>query len=112
MKLVLRFLVLTALIASLPTLLYLGVGSGSHVLEAEREYSMARADLKSATREMEKAEGQLQELTTDVHAVEDEVRRQMRMVRPGETLVLVDYGSPAPMLSQRFPAETAAVAPR
>jgi len=58
--------------------------------DSEREYSRASADLAAVTRKLSSVEMRLHRLTTSVEAVERAGRDQFKMIRPGETLILVE----------------------
>ncbi len=67
-------------------------------LDSRREVAKARSQYEQAHSSVEKTEESLREveqrllrLSTDIDAVEDEVRRQLRMIRPGEELILIEY---------------------
>jgi cell division protein FtsB len=61
------------------------------VATTQARYQHEAAELAQLTARMEQVERRLRLLTSSVPAVEQEVRRTLRMVRPGEHLVLFQY---------------------
>lgn len=90
MKLWFRLLVLLIILAFFPLLLVQQREGHEELARAQADFDRAQAHYLAADEEMETAEQRLLRLTTSVAAVEDEVREQHRMIRPGETLVLIE----------------------
>ena len=91
------FLPLTLLVASLlvvPALLMSCLMHRHEIERAAARHEVARRALVDVTVRMQRTEGVLVRMTTSPKAVEDEALAQMRMVRPGEKLVLIEQLDP------------------
>lgn len=85
----LRLLVLFTALATLPVLGWTALALQEEGARAQERYHAMAAQLDETTRDLRAVEGRLTRLSTSVAAVEEEARIQMRMVRPGERLVLI-----------------------
>lgn len=90
LKIFTRIALLFCLIAMIPAMI-LGIGFlRGEEAEAKALYEYEVSRLNEITTEMERAETRLRQLTGSVEAVEKEARTQLRLVRPGERLVLIE----------------------
>jgi len=64
-------------------------------LRAQREHDVVRAQIEKLRLENERLSDLSRRLKDDPAAVEDAARRDLGLVRPGETLVIVRDGKPA-----------------
>ncbi|MBI1292842.1 hypothetical protein GC173_16640 [bacterium] len=90
LRLVSRVVLLVAFLLAFPALVLSNLASRSEVVGARRLYDRTRADLAQTDGRLGAAEDRLKNLTTSVQAVEQEARERFRLVRPGETLVLIE----------------------
>ena len=65
-------------------------------LRARREYEAVMADLLKVQLENQQLREQARRLKDDPTAIEDAARRELGLIRPGETLVIVRDTGPAP----------------
>lgn len=65
-------------------------------LRARREYEAVMRDLRQLQRENQQLREQARRLKNDPTAIEDAARRELGLIRPGETLVIVRDTKPAP----------------
>lgn len=93
---VLRALAATGLALTVPAYLISAYDSRREVSAAHEEYQAAREELQRTERSLEEVEEKLLRLSTDLDAVEDEIRKQLRMIHPGEELILIEYETPQP----------------
>lgn len=89
-----RLLITLLILAAVPGVFMLALEQQREVSKARSEYYRAMADLQSTTKQLERVETQLRLLTTEVSAVQDEARRQFRLVKPGEQLIMIGYQAP------------------
>ena len=76
-------------------------------LRAQREYDSVMAQLVKLRLENQQLKEQARRLKEDPTAIEDAARRDLGLVRPGETLVIVkDVGSPPTVTSGLSTATT------
>jgi cell division protein FtsB len=85
-----RLVLLCALLLALPALILSNLVSRTEIDGAEALYERTRRDLESTDARLRDAEARLTRLTTSVNAVEQEARERFRLIRPGETLVLIE----------------------
>jgi cell division protein FtsB len=90
MKSVVRLLLIIIVLLFLPLLIHENLVARENVDRARAEYERTATRLKTTTADLQRIERRLTRLTTSLGAVEDEVREQHRMIRPGETLVLIN----------------------
>lgn len=95
MKIILPITMLLAAALVAPAL-YLGsLLQHQEIERAAERHAVARRGLEDVTSRVRETEVMLLRVTTSPMAVEDEVLARMRMVRPGETLVLIEQ-TPGP----------------
>mgnify|MGYP006311507297 FL=1 len=90
LKTIFRWLAFLLVLAALPYLVYENLLSEKEAHQAERNYERTARQLELTTQNLREVEHRLTRLTTSVEAVEDEAREQHRMIKPGETLLLVE----------------------
>jgi cell division protein FtsB len=86
-----RLLFVVALSLALPALAVSVIESWSGAGRAGADYRRARAELDRGESELRAVEERLRLLTSNVAAVEDEARRQLRLIRPGEEFFLLEH---------------------
>ncbi len=62
---------------------------GEETTRARARYDQTAESIRRTNARLEGIEGKLRQLTGSVVAVEEEVREQLRMVKPGESLILI-----------------------
>ncbi len=82
--------------ATVLAVVLLALAAGYSALEMEEErraaqehYERTMAEVEQVNARLQQTERRLQRLTSSLEAVELEARYQLRMIKPGETLVLV-----------------------
>ena len=86
-----RLVLLCALLFALPALILSNLVSRTEIDGAQALYSRTRRDLELTDQRLREAEARLTRLTTSVNAVEQAARERFRLIRPGETLVLIEH---------------------
>jgi cell division protein FtsB len=89
-RLVLRLLFVVALSLALPSLVVSIMETVVVAKQAESDYERALTEFRESEARLRAVEERLVLLSSNVSAVEDEVRRQLRMIRPGEELYLIE----------------------
>lgn len=88
-----RLLFRLATIAAIVLLAGAVAWSGVELLQergkARQGYEQTRQELQNVSERLSQTETRLRRLTTSVEAVELEARYQLRMIKPGERLVIV-----------------------
>lgn len=75
--------------------------------EAEDERSRLEAEKKRLENEIENLEDTLEALDNNPDAVESMARKELRYIRPGETVVIITTPTPAPLpISETEPIPT------
>lgn len=91
MKTAVRTLLLLIVITSLPAIVYCYWLCRAEIDIARDRYDRTLHHERRSQSDLASVEGRLVRMTTSLEAVEDEVREQHRLVRPGERLVLLEY---------------------
>lgn len=91
MKTAVRALLVVVVITSLPTMFYCYWLCSAEIEVAKDRYERSLGHERRSAEDLKGVEERLVRMTTSVEAVEDEVREQHRLVRPGERLVLVEH---------------------
>lgn len=86
-----RIILLGALAAAVPALIYANLVMGEEVLRSQGKYQEQVGALGQVTDSLEGAEHRLDRMTSSMSAVEKEARAQLRLIRPGERLLLLDH---------------------
>lgn len=88
---ILRLCLLCFVLAFIPVLVVANLVSGQEMERAQVRYELTAKELVQSTATLTKIENRLTRLINSVEAVEEEARRELRMVRPGEKFLLLDY---------------------
>ena len=89
-----RLILLLALVLAIPVILEMNRVLSVEAQRARDKYENQVQSLRKVTETMEAAEHRLHRMTSSVSAVEMEVRSSLRLVKPGERLVLVEHEHP------------------
>jgi cell division protein FtsB len=65
-------------------------------LRTNRDHALLAEQLQKANLENQQLEEQIRRLKEDDSAIEEAARRDLNMVKPGETLVIIKNAKPAP----------------
>lgn len=87
----LRLIVVAAALAAVPALVFSNLVLGGEIGHVRARYERTRANIDGLNMRLQDVEANLRRLSSSVPAVEQEVRRQFRLVKPGESLVLLEY---------------------
>lgn len=90
-RLSIHILMLLVVFAGAPTLIVSTTMMRSEQDRAQVRYQRTVRDYHAASQRYDLMEGKLRSLTRNVGAVEEEVREQLRMVRPDESLVVIRH---------------------
>ena len=91
MKTAVRTLLLLIALVSFPGMIYSYWLCRAEIDIARDRYKRTLHHERRSDADLASVEGRLVRMTTSLEAVEDEVREQHRLVRPGERLVLLEY---------------------
>ena len=91
LKLMLRITALTAIVGGTTAIGYLSLDRLDERGEAEARYRHQMEQVAAVTEDLDAVERRLRLLTTSMTAVEHEVRLHLKMVAPGERLVMIQY---------------------
>ncbi|CAN5469895.1 hypothetical protein BH09SUM1_BH09SUM1_28170 [soil metagenome] len=89
-RIVSRLILLVVILAAIPLLAISNVLLRDEARRAKSIYQTTAAGVQKSGKDLADVEASLTRMTTSVSAVETEARRQLRMVKPGETFVLVE----------------------
>ena len=90
-RLSIHLTMILAVLAFIPALALSAIWVKGERVRARARYEHTASDFRQSTRSVQQVEGKLRALTQNVGAVEEEVREQLRMVKPGESLVLIHH---------------------
>jgi len=93
---ILRLCLLCLVLGFMPILFVANLVSGQEMERAEVRYDLTAKELVQSTSALSIIEKRLTRLTNSLEAVEEEARRELRMVRPGEKFLLLDYEKGTP----------------
>lgn len=91
LSLILRLTIILAVLAAIPALIYSNLSLAFEENTARERYSRTQKHLGNANDQLKAVETRLVGLTTTVEAVERAGRGEFKMIRPGETLVLLRF---------------------
>lgn len=94
-KKLLRLGLILAVLIAIPILVVGNIAASSERSHVRARYELTRQWLHDSDSELEGISVNLSRLSTSVPAVENEARKQLRLVKEGETLVLLDFGEGA-----------------
>jgi cell division protein FtsB len=89
-----RLILLLALLLAIPMMMEMNRVLSVEAQRAREKYENQVQSLRKVTQSLEAAEHRLHRMTSSVSAVEMEVRSSLRLVKPGERLVLVEHEHP------------------
>lgn len=84
-------ILLAAVVLALPGLFLANMMMTDEVAVARENYDLQVESLRKTTASLEASEHRLDRLTSSMTAVEQEVRSNLRLIKPGERLVLVEF---------------------
>lgn len=93
LRLLPRLLLVTLALGAFPFLALANLATRDEVARARARYEVAAKDVRRANKELEETEERLRRLTSSVHAVEIEARRQLRLAKSNEKFILIQYQS-------------------
>ena len=88
-RLSIKILLVLVVAGSIPVLAVSTLVIGEETTRAKARYDQTAESIRRTNARLEGIEGKLRQLTGSVVAVEEEVREQLRMVKPGESLILI-----------------------
>ena len=88
-RLLFRFATLASIVLMAAAVVWSGLEPLGERALARESHDLSRQELEVVSERLSRTETRLQRLTTSIEAVEFEARYQLRMVKPGERLVIV-----------------------
>ncbi|MCC5874665.1 MAG: hypothetical protein JJU11_00465 [Candidatus Sumerlaeia bacterium] len=86
-----RLILLAAVLLAMPGVFLANMMLVDEVDVARENYTTQVDSLRQTTISLEASEHRLNRLTSSMSAVEQEVRSNLRLIKPGERLVLVEF---------------------
>lgn len=85
-----RVILMAVVVLALPALVLSNRMMATEVEVARENYRIQVESLNQTTASLQATEHRLHRLTSSMSAVEQEVRSHLRLIRPGETLMLIE----------------------